>query len=325
LLDADQAKTLDERLGLLFRETGIDARIGVVDGGGTSDLDAHAAEQFQALGVGSHLAEGRGLLLVYDLAAERLRIEVGYGLEEYFPDAFVGYLIHDNARYLFDAGDPQFALLLTIRMLEHRIRMASLGGRFDPTFVRALRAARYGSGGAGASDRAPRARGETESFAREMSSAWRAGFSAAPSVEESYQRYVEWLAVGIFDPQISIFTPETRRFLANWPMTGGYFDYILVREYGNQVEIVEQGDRALLYSTNRPFNTPIFFRLVDEGWQLDLVAGVDEIRSVAGGPYSWSFRRPEGLYTRLFADELVAVNGMLRVRGGDNRPAKTFQ
>ena len=38
-------------------------------------------------------------------------------------------------------------------------------------------------------------------------------FAAADTVEQCYQRYVEWLAGGVFDPAVAIFTPESRDLL----------------------------------------------------------------------------------------------------------------
>jgi hypothetical protein len=316
-----------DRLELLYRESGIDTHVDFVGNEVGEDLDAYAARTFERLGIAETpgAESGRGLLLVYDVVSERLRVEVGYALEGVLPDAFVGYLVHDNARYLFDSGEPELALRLTIRMLEYRMRMASLGGAFDPTWIREFRLGRYGSGGGGAVARAPAGRGQLAPFVRSMDERWRAEFDAAGTIEESYQRYRDWLGRGVFEPDVELFTEASRRLLRSWPMTPGYFDYVLFQEYGNLVEILEFGSWGLLYSTNNPFVEPLFFRLVEGGWRVDLDTGVSEILSIAGGPYAWSFRGLDGAATRHFAERLTAVDGLLRVRGGDNRPAKVFQ
>lgn len=325
LLDAPDRARVEKRLWLLYRQSGIDAHAEFVRGLADEELAAVAARRFASLDIGAGHDEGRGLLLLYDVDGERLRIEVGYGLEGFFPDAFVGYLIHEHARYLFDAGNPADALLLTIRMVEYRIQLAMLGGGFDPSFVRTLRAARYGSGGAGAAEPVGAGRGALEPLARSMPAPWRARFAAGETVEESYQRYLAWLAAGIFEPDLTLFTDETRAFLRGWPMTAAYFDFILIQEYGNLGEILEAGDRAILYSTNDPFKAPVFFRRGPEGWQVDLAASVAELVSIAGGPYSWSFRGREGAYARLFPERLVALDDVLRLEGGDNRTAPVYR
>src|SRR5262249_2539840 len=115
VLEPAELAVLDEQIALLARTTGIDLRIVTVKGEGGS-LEERAGAAFDAQRIGER--NGRGLLLYYDLALRELRIEIGYELERYFPDALLGYLLREHARYLFDANDPALALLLTLRMLE---------------------------------------------------------------------------------------------------------------------------------------------------------------------------------------------------------------
>src|SRR5262249_31010083 len=82
--------------------------------------------------------EERGVVLFYDAASQRLRMEIGYGLEEYFPDAFVSYFIDAHARAFFAAGDPTLGLGFGLRLLHRRIREAALDRRFDPTMLARL-------------------------------------------------------------------------------------------------------------------------------------------------------------------------------------------
>ena len=101
-----------------------------------------------------------GQVLVYDEPKHLLEAKGAASLE----DAFIGYLVGDHARYLFDEGDPYSALLLGVRMLEHCVRSAALGGGFDLDVLGALRRARHRSGGAGAAQRASLGGRELEPF-----------------------------------------------------------------------------------------------------------------------------------------------------------------
>jgi hypothetical protein len=71
----------------------------------------------QDLKIGLRGREERGVLFLYDTAGQRLRIEIGYGLEEYFPDAFIGYLIESaqpfSATSSYTLGTPKDALPFT--------------------------------------------------------------------------------------------------------------------------------------------------------------------------------------------------------------------
>ena len=72
-----------------------------------------------------------------------MRTEIGYGLEPYFPDAFVGYLIRDHTQALFSTGDLRHGLQLLIRMLHHRIREEKLGRNFDPRVLEIIQQGEY--------------------------------------------------------------------------------------------------------------------------------------------------------------------------------------
>ncbi len=55
-----------------------------------ADINQAAADLFGDLDSATHGA--KGLLFLVDLSGRQVRIEVGYDLESYFPDIFIGYL-----------------------------------------------------------------------------------------------------------------------------------------------------------------------------------------------------------------------------------------
>ncbi len=154
LFSAVDRRRMEEYLRQIQRETRIDIRLLFTTPPAGKGLDQFAAERATRLGIGRENGGLHGLLVVYDPATERLRVELGYGLEEYFPDSFIGYLIERHAASFFQAGDPTTGIRLMIRILHERMRDHMLGGRFDPTPLLA-RAGPYVSGGAGASGAAP--------------------------------------------------------------------------------------------------------------------------------------------------------------------------
>jgi uncharacterized membrane protein YgcG len=48
-----------------------------------------------ALGIGQKTADRRWVLLYFDLTHRKMKVEVGYGLEGYFPDVYVPYLVNE--------------------------------------------------------------------------------------------------------------------------------------------------------------------------------------------------------------------------------------
>jgi len=325
-LPSGAAVALDRRLERLYRETGVDLQISfevsVKSGEG---LGIRAARRFAELGVAEKSPQARGLLFLYDVGSEMLHVELGLGMEEMLSDAFVGYLVEDHVRSLFDSDEPRMALLLAVRMIEHRLRRAALAGRFDPRPADPFPFSLHRSAGGGTAQNAPLGAAALPTLPRGTIPAAEQRFAAADTVEQCYQRYVEWLAGGVFDPTVAIFTPESRDLLRQFPITPAYLDFALQSEYGNDMAIVEQGDRALLYAVDDPLPAPHFLRRGTDGWQLDLVATSEEVVNLAGEPYAWTFLGPDGPNMRPFRDQLVRLGEALRLREGDNRPIPTFR
>ncbi len=324
LLAPAEEREVADRLALFFAESGIDAQVLFDSPALGETTSAFATRKFQELGVGQRSPAGRGLLFVYDTRAEELRIEVGYSLEEFLPDPLVAYLLRDHARYLFDSGETRLALLLGLRVLQDHLRLAALGGEFDPRPYDALQALRYGSGGGGAGQTAPFGRNALAAFSQigERGADW--DFSAGATPQETHSLYLAWLAHGEYDTSATIFTEESRRYLAAWPMTRAYLDYMFLKESGQRPEVLERGDRALIFSTTNPFVFPHFLVKSDAGWQIDIAGEVREIINIAGGSHSWGLRSANAPQLAPFRDRLVASDGLIRIRGADNRRLRTF-
>jgi len=102
-------------------------------------------------------------------------------------------------------------------------------------------------------------------------------------------------------------------------MTRAYFHYLLIQEYGRKHEICVRNDLALLYFTNDPLVSPHFFKKTDKGWQMDIIAEVNNTRNRVGGVYVWDYCGRDDIYTKTFLDKLVNVKNYVRIGEGDNR------
>jgi hypothetical protein len=198
-----------------------------------------------------------------------------------------------------------------------------LGERFDPTVLAMIRKAEHLSGGAGASaqmalDRNPHSYSRTP-----LDTATRAQLVAQATPERTYQCYLEWLSAGRFDPEVALFTEETRRYLSGFPMSKAYFDHILFVEFGKAFKVDVRGDLAFLYFTNDPFAGPHFFRRRGDRWYMDLNAEVQNTVNRTGGVYTWDYRGRTDDFSKVFADKFVDIGGYVRVADGDNRALPT--
>lgn len=323
ILPPDVRVKAEQYVQRIFDESDVDVRIVTLRGRGHDDVLEDAAPRLmRELDAGASGGRHRGLLVVYDATARRGRIEVGYGLEESFPDGFVGYLLAQHVQPMFAEGNPTQGIHLLLRMLHDRIRMATLNERFDPRVLDVLRRDDDGrlSGGAGASRVLPLASRHTGAFGQERATKEaRRRLGAQPTPDDAYRAYLRWMTDGVFDPNLELFTPDTRRYLGSMPMTEAYFAYILLLEYGQPYRITTRGDRALLVFTGSPLVCPHFFVRTPVGWQIDLMAEIANTANTAGGVYSWTYRGQDDPFTNRFADHLYKVGNYMRLLDGDNR------
>jgi uncharacterized membrane protein YgcG len=301
----------------IMRESGVDVRFVFLPDTGGKSIELLAAELMDQLQIGGRTGHERGVLLLYDMQGRRLKVEVGYGLEGWLPDAFVNYLVQDHARMFFSSGDLSLGLRLMLRLLQHRIREAVIGNDFDPRALDKIQPLSHLSGGAGVS--AAMGLRDGAAAAPPAAAVDPMAFPAGNSPTDAYYRYLDWLSRWPNSPQVELFTPDSRNYLASLHISPAYAEFILLAEYGKHFQVVERGDLALLYFTDTPFVSPHFFVRQDGSWRMDLAAEVRDTREHVGGEYTWAYRGENDNYTRTFGDLLTTLKGYRRIRDGDNR------
>lgn len=317
VLDRGELPQLESYLDNLERESGVDIRFLFVDSV-PGAIEAFAVREARALGIGRDL-DRRGVLFVYDVRRERLRIEVGPTLQAIFTDRYIGYLMRDHVGSFFAAGDPTLGLRLTLFMLHTRLRRARLGEQYDPRaadFIEERRRLATGGGATGSMATADARRLLEDSSTDDL----RRGFGPQATVALAYRRYLEWLRRTQHVTNLELFTPASRNYLAQLPVSAAFKDYILFLEYGRRYTVIERGDLALLAFTNDPLISPHFFRRTPAGWQMDLFAEVRDTREYIASPWTWSMVLRDDDFTHAFIDRYVRLGGLLRLADGDNRP-----
>jgi uncharacterized protein len=96
------------------------------------DANWASQEAFAALGVGERSGSGRGLLLVIDPSADRVRLEVAAALEGVFSDSFVAYLEHHQMAPFFRQDRIAAGILAATELIVARAEEAAAGEAFDP-------------------------------------------------------------------------------------------------------------------------------------------------------------------------------------------------
>ncbi len=307
----------EQYIGWIMRESGVDVRLVFLPGTAGQSIENLAADMMDELQIGGRTGQERGVLLLYDMQGQRLKVEVGYGLEGWFPDAFVNYLVQDHARMFFSSGDISAGLRLMLRLLQHRIREAVIGNDFDPRVLDKVQPLSHMSGGAGVSTAMEL--GDGAAGVPPAAAVDAVAFPAGDSPAEAYSGYLDWLAQWPTSPRVDLFTPASRSYLASMHISPAYAEFILLAEYGKQFQVDERGDLALLYFTDTPFVSPHFFVRQQGRWRMDIAAEVRDTHEHVGGEYTWAYYGKDDNYTRTFGDLFTTLKGYRRIREGDNR------
>ena len=309
---------LEHTVRFIRRESGVDLWILLVPTTGQETIEAFAVRRARELGIGQE-TNRRSALLLFDAGTRRMRIEVGPRLEDVFTDAFIGYLLREHLRTFMEAGSPSLGLRTTLMMTQDRIRRTMLREGFDSTFLTFIEDHRRLAEGAGATARLAGA-AEQRFMNRPSSALARAYFTPQPTVEQAFQRYLEWCALDEWLPDVPLFTDPSISWLMGLPMTRPYQRFMIAAELGAPHVVVERGSLALLVFTADPLLGPHFFRKMAGRWQMDMMAEVTDTRNYIGGWASWTMVDTGDDFNAAFADRMVAYDGVVRLAGGDNRP-----
>jgi uncharacterized protein len=236
----------------------------------SADIDADAVAIFEDARLGEKTGGARGLLFLVDPAGGRVRLEVGYDLEGIFTDGFVGYIERRQMVPFFQAGRMGAGVEATVELLVGR----AMG---DDTFFETAANGtppqdhQHLSGGAGA-----RTAVEIGSGAPVKQPSGIAGaFTAASTPQETLESYMQVLRLHVKDPQLGIYTPETREFFRKWLVTDAQQDNelkTLERARGSARTFVS-GDLAVVrFQAADRQASPFFLRRGEQGWMLDFAA-----------------------------------------------------
>jgi uncharacterized protein len=297
VFDPGQEQRLELFHGLLLQDHDIDYRVMTV--AEAPDISALAITLYGEYAVGSASARAYGLLLLVDAASQTVRLEVGYGLEGFYPDAFVAYIENRQMLPFFEAERVSDGILATTELIVDRAQRYALGETaLDESWL-------SGTGGGGATARVGQ-------HALPDSPAPAGPGHPARSPEETLAQYLEAMANRNDDPSLTIYTPQTRTMLRDWVMTPAQMDN-LVSSYRRCQPQAARYDQAvqlavIRYPIPQRRCAPWFFRRNGEFWELDLTMMSRAVRF--GRDNSWHFSRGvRHPYEFAFADWHFDGNG----------------
>lgn len=290
LMSADERAFIARYHRLLLADHDIDYR--VLTASDVGDINQFSHRAFGTLEAGQGSATGRGLLLVIDLGADRVRLEVAAALEGVFTDAFVAYLEHRQMVPFFESGRIADGILATTELVVARAQEAAAGRAFDPRMSESV------SLGGGAATAARIGAGPAP-----IRSTRQPDVVPQATPEATVVAYLEAMARRNGRPDLSLYSAETQAMLRSWTTTPAQMDAV-VRSYARcgRSETVRRGDRAVVrYAQAERQCAPWLLQRQNGRWTLDLVASQSAIRFSHRN--HWRFVDPRGhAYAFAFAD-----------------------
>lgn len=288
LLTSDQAGNIAKFHQYLLSDHDIDYRVMTITQG--IDLNHYATEQFESQRVGGASKSGRGLLLVLDTQQNKVRFEVSRALEAAYPDAFVAYIEQRQMTPFFAAGRVADGVLATTELIVTRAQQTQKNhGWDDEVWAKATTS----GGGATASARLDGASVPDQTASR-VNTALPGGIAAdviADTPENTLQAYFTAMSERNINPELAIYTAQTKAMLKQWVLTPAQMDSVVSTYRGCHAEAAHYDTQQTLavirYPVDERMCSPWFFVRDGEHWQLELTAMQQYIQF--GRDNSWHF------------------------------------
>ena len=233
------------------------------------DIDRRASDLFDRYSLGEQTRGNKGVLFLVDPQGKQVRLEIGYDLEEIFPDGFVGYIERRQMSPYFQAGKMGAGVEATVELFVGKALGEIDAGKYVLTEDLPQISGHF-SGGAGAKTTV-----EIGSKALEKEAApLNITFTAQPTPIETLQRYKEVLRLHIKDPDLGIYTSGTRAFFSKWLVTDAQQDNELSELTSGAAYSVFKKDNlaVLVFPIEDRRLSPYLFSRDDSGWMLDFAS-----------------------------------------------------
>lgn len=235
-----------------------------------------AAELFSQWKIGEQ-HQGRGVLYLFIEADGVLKIEIGYELEDVFPDGFVGSFQETLRDYYRGEyfGDVISSMIITMMRRAQGEEAQAIMEQFQGSLpkkkmIGSIQPLEYLSGGAGVTEsNFVKSRIDRLQNVTLLSDAKRKNYAKDPNVEIVLKRYLNSLKKGINDPYLPLLTKGSQFMRLEYPKNSG-FQINAYQKFSGSYKIYKSGDYAAV-RFDRPDVMPILFRKDSEGdWLADI-------------------------------------------------------
>ena len=323
LLDRDQRHLVNASFARLAESDGVDIRVLTTRSLVGEPIEAFALERMRALRIGE-ATDRRGLLVVLDVAENRVRFEVGPNLEFLITDAYSSYLAHDVIGPMLAAGATPMRILSSLwHVLRHRIDEGLLGQEWDPAVVTRIRDQQRLALGGGADAAATLA--DLSRLANQPAPPGAlARYGPQATAEDALVRYQEWVQEPFAYTGVGLLSPSSRELMTdvNGDVSVGTWRFDQIAMTRERFALVERSGRAIGIPTVSPLTHPVWLVKDREGWRVELGPEFSIVRALAETPWRWTILQVDDPWLRAFGDliEPMPLDQVRRFRDGNNTP-----
>jgi len=257
---------------------------------GQQTIEEAAAEIFSNWKIGKTYG-GRGILLLLVNDTKRVKLEVGYELEDVFTDVFCGYVEDVQLKNHFLSGRVDIGFLALSEEIERRAGIKEQDN-YTPGYIAELDR-KFLSGGAGAVR-------DLSKYKKEKVTPSKGKYPPGKTPDEAWQTRIQSYRDKSRDPNKGVNTECTKLYFRDFTNSSDASFDKYVRKYASKpYRVVQNQDYAIIFFGAKKGwdNAPIFFCRTPEGWKYDLVHQA-KYRRMGPNPH-WAIEQADFPYYEL--------------------------
>lgn len=277
------------------------------------EIEEYTVDLFSQWEIGRSTQGKKGILILIAAKEQKIKIEVGYDLEEIYPDLYIGQVEREILKEFLEQADWEKGFLATIENFVERIYHLNKKG-IDVKEIASTSNDENYSGGAGAKT----VFDFGDALSRPLPDnypAIKAYFSAQPTPELAFQRYMELCAKAVkHNNDLTIFTDLSNKFWQKWSHTSGQMKSEAQDIDGKKYFIKQKDNHAVVFiptvQSGQKMLLLYFLSESDRGWQVDINTMTRVLRFV--GPNWMMMTDTFHPYSDIIMDEYNIVKGFFK-------------
>lgn len=274
VLSADYLSKFEQELQAMQLHYDVNIVFYVVPTLNGKDIVYTASQLAQSLNIGRGTKGDKGILFLIVTKEQKIKIEIGYDLEEAFPDFYVFQVESEMLKEFLEQGNWELAFTASTEHLLERIIRLSKKHSLDVSDISSSGNGNNQSGGAGVVDVFNFGSLQQNPYPKASPDIKRY-FGAQATAQDAFKKYLEFNARNATDYDVELFTDASRVFYKNWKTTSAQRRSEYEQLSGVPFNALTKDNWAVIIfepeSKSEKADYPIYFlKKSTKGWQMDI-------------------------------------------------------